>query len=147
MSTPATTSSSRATCSATSPSTTLVDLVASEQQQRFGLDKRDTLPRYCRECDVRFACHGGCPKDRFITTPDGEPGLNYLCPGFKHFFHHVDQPMRAMAELLAQDRAPAEIVNLYSAHDAQRGRNDPCTCGSGRKWKHCHGDKAQSTLP
>jgi len=54
----------------------LVDLVASDQQRQFGLDKRDKLPRYCRECDVRFSCHGGCPKDRFVHTPDGEPGLN-----------------------------------------------------------------------
>jgi uncharacterized protein len=50
-------------------------------------DKRDTLPRYCRECDVRFACHGECPKNRFILTPDGEPGLNYLCAGFKAFLN------------------------------------------------------------
>ena len=117
----------------------LIDLVASERQQRFGLDKRDTLPRYCLECDVRFACHGGCPKDRFATTPDGDPGLNYLCPGFKQFFHHVREPMRMMAVLLAQDRAPSEIRQIYAARDARRGRNDPCTCGSGRKWKHCHG--------
>ena len=111
----------------------LVDLVASEQQQQFGLDKRDTLPRYCRECDVRFACHGGCPKDRFTTTLDGEPGLNYLCPSFKLFFHHVQEPMRTMAGLLAADRAPAEIMTVYRTQDARRGRNDTCTCGSGRK--------------
>ena len=67
----------------------LIDLVSSEQQQQFGLDKRDTLPRYCLDCDLRFACHGGCPKDRFTTTRDGDPGLNYLCPSFKLFFDHV----------------------------------------------------------
>ncbi len=117
----------------------MLELVASQQQRQFGLDKRDTLPQYCLECDVRFACHGGCPKDRFIQTPDGEPGLNYLCAGFKEFFHHVDRPMRYMAEQLAQGRAPAEIVQFYADEDARRGRNDPCTCGSGRKWKHCHG--------
>ncbi len=119
--------------------THMLELVASQRQQQFGLDKRDTLPRYCRECDVRFACHGGCPKDRFISTPDGEPGLNYLCAGYKAFFHHVDRPMRFMAEQLRRERAPAEIVALYRAEDARRGRNDPCTCGTGRKWKHCHG--------
>ena len=119
--------------------TSMLELVSSEQQVRFGLDKRDALPRYCLECDVRFACHGGCPKDRFISTPDGDPGLNYLCPGFKRFFHHVDAPMRAMGELLRQDRAPAEIMALYATEDAKRGRNDPCTCGSERKWKRCHG--------
>jgi uncharacterized protein len=117
----------------------MLDLVGSEQQLRFGLDKRDTLPRFCRECDVRFACHGGCPKDRFTAAPDGEPGLNYLCPGFKRFFHHVDTPMRQMGELLRAGRAPAEIMSAYAAADARRGRNDPCPCGGGRKWKHCHG--------
>jgi uncharacterized protein len=119
--------------------THMLELVDSPQQRQFGLDKRDTLPRYCRECDVRFACHGGCPKDRFIETPEGEPGLNYLCAGFKAFFHHVDGPMRRMAELLARNQAPAEIMAQYAAADARRGRNDACTCGSGRKWKRCHG--------
>ena len=76
---------------------------------------------------MRFACHGGCPKDRFATTPDGHPGLNYLCPSFKLFFHHVRQPMRMMAALLAQDRAPSEIRQIYAARNARRSRNDPCT--------------------
>ena len=119
--------------------THMLELVSSPMQRQFGLDKRDTLPRYCLECDVRFACHGGCPKDRFIETPDGEPGLNYLCAGYKAFFHHVDRPMHLMAERLHRGGAPAEIVALYAAEDARRGRNDPCTCGSDRKWKHCHG--------
>jgi uncharacterized protein len=122
--------------------THMLELVASQQQRQFGLDKRDTLPHYCLECDVRFACHGGCPKDRFISTPDGEPGLNYLCAGYKAFFHHVDRSMRFMAEQLRRDGAPAEIMRLYAAEDGARGRNDPCTCGSGRKWKHCHGSLA-----
>lgn len=117
----------------------LADLVASEQQQQFGRDKRDSLPRYCRECDVRFACHGGCPKDRFTLTPDGDPGLNYLCPSFKAFFNHIGEPMRTMAGLLAANRAPSEIMNGYAARDARRGRNDRCPCESGHKWKHCHG--------
>jgi len=99
----------------------MLELVASQRQRRFGLDKRETLPRFCRECDVRFACHGGCPKDRFIETPDGEPGLNYLCAGYKAFFHHVDRPMRIMGELLRRNRAPAEIVQLYAAEDAAAG--------------------------
>ena len=119
--------------------TPMLELVASQRQRKFGLDKRDTLPRYCLECDVRFACHGGCPKDRFIRTPDGEPGLNYLCVGYKAFFHHVDPAMRFMAEQLRHGLAPAEIIQRYASADAQRGRNEPCTCGSGRKWKHCHG--------
>lgn len=120
----------------------LIDLVGSEEQRRFGQDKRDTLPRYCRECDVRFACHGGCPKDRFATTPEGEPGLNYLCPSFKRFFHHVDAPMREMSELLRENLAPARVMGSYAWADARRGRNEPCPCGSGLKWKRCH-----STIP
>ncbi len=117
----------------------MLELVASQQQQKFGQDKYDALPQFCLECDVRFACHGGCPKDRFVKTPDGEPGLNFLCPGFKEFFHHVDRPMKIMGQLLAQGRAPSDLRQLYAAEDARRGRNDPCTCGSGRKWKQCHG--------
>ena len=93
----------------------LAELVGGPEQLRFGRDKLDRLPRYCLECDVRFACHGGCPKDRFVATPDGEPGLNYLCPGFKAFFHHVDAPMRRMCELLREGRAPAEIVAEHGA--------------------------------
>ena len=123
----------------------MIELIASPQQRQFGQDKMDTLPRYCRECDVRFACHGGCPKDRFITTPDGEPGLNYLCAGFKLFFHHVDAPMREMANLLRQGRYADEIMGVLAQQEkalfAHAGRNDPCPCGSGRKFKHCHGRK------
>ena len=126
--------------------TPMIELVASPQQQKFGQDKFDALPRDCLECDVRFACHGGCPKDRFLRTPDGEPGLNYLCASFKRFFHHVDEPMRMMAGLLRQQRAPAEIMGWYRERDRRRaeafavaGRNDPCPCGSGKKFKQCHG--------
>lgn len=96
----------------------LAALVGSERQRRFGNDKRDTLPRYCRECEVRFACHGECPKNRFINTPDGEPGLNYLCAGYKAFFQHVDRPMKIMAELLRRDRAPAEVMQLLAIEQA-----------------------------
>ena len=124
----------------------MIDLVASDQQRQFGLHKRESLPRYCRECEVRFACHGECPKNRFLETPDGEPGLNYLCAGYKAFFKHIDRPMRIMAELLRRDRAPAEVMKILAAEEAQlqkaftkAGRNDPCPCGSGRKFKHCHG--------
>ncbi len=95
----------------------MVDLVASEKQQRFGLDKLDTLSLYCQNCNVRFACHGGCPKNRFIETPDGEPGLNYLCAGYKVFFEHIDQPMRTMAELLRRNRAPADIMLMLATED------------------------------
>ncbi|MCC6731406.1 MAG: anaerobic sulfatase maturase [Chthonomonadales bacterium] len=121
--------------------TSLGDMVASERQVRFGLDKRDTLPRQCRECSVRFACHGECPKHRFVRTVDGEPGLNYLCPAYKRFFTHIAPHMRTMVDLLRVGRAPAEIMRLIAASERtpQRaaGRNDPCPCGSGRKYKAC----------
>lgn len=89
--------------------TPLAELVASTRQRRFGTEKRDALPDYCRRCDVRFACNGGCPKDRFIDTPDGEPGLNYLCAGYRTFFRHVDGPMRAMTALLRAGRPPSDV--------------------------------------
>ena len=123
----------------------LADLVASERQRRFGSDKQTALPGYCRECDVLFACNGGCPKDRFIATPNGEPGLNYLCAGYKRFFQHVDAAMRTMSELLRLGRAPAEIMQWVAIEDdgwkteaARIGRNEACPCGSGKKAKHCH---------
>lgn len=90
----------------------LGEMVRSARQQKFGNDKRDTLPRYCRECEVRFACHGECPKHRFIRTPDGEPGLNYLCAAYKRFFTHIDPAMRTMTALLRAGRAPAEIMTM-----------------------------------
>jgi len=114
-------------------------LIASPRQARFGQDKRDSLTRYCLGCDVRFACNGGCPKDRFAISPYGESGHHYLCPSYKAFFQHVREPMNMMADLLARNRAPTELMQTYAAKDAARGRNEPCTCGSGRKWKNCHG--------
>jgi uncharacterized protein len=129
----------------------MIELVASHQQLKFGQDKRDTLPRYCLECDVRFACHGECPKNRFraaprspeggvgILTPDGEPGLNYLCAGLKEFFHHVDFPMKLMAGLLRRGHEAREVMTVLERAFAGVQRNDPCPCGSGRKFKQCHG--------
>jgi uncharacterized protein len=92
--------------------TPLADLVASKKQRAFGKDKLNSLPRYCRECEVRFACHGECPRNRFMTTPDGEPGLNYLCAGYKLFFNHIDPAMKTMASLLRQGRFADEIMRL-----------------------------------
>ena len=81
----------------------MLELVALPQQRKFGQDKRDTLTRYCRDCDVRVACNGGCPKDRFATSPYGEPGQHYLCPGYKEFFHHIREPMEAMCRAAARE--------------------------------------------
>jgi uncharacterized protein len=74
---------------------TLVQLPA---QREFGKAKNSTLPQYCRSCEVRFACNGECPKNRFLVTPDGEKGLNYLCEGYRKFFNHIDPAMRKMAK-------------------------------------------------
>jgi uncharacterized protein len=93
---------------------TLLQIVDSPQQVSFGLAKRDTLPQYCRDCDVRFACNGGCPKDRFTTTPTGEPGLHYLCRGYQEFFRHVDRPMRVMAALLRQGEDAAGVMQWHA---------------------------------
>jgi len=120
----------------------LLDLIVLPAQREFGLAKKETLTRYCLDCDVRFACNGGCPKDRFATSPYGEPGQHYLCPGYKDFFHHVSEPMRAMSALLRAGRPPADLMAAYAAADSRRGRNEPCPCGGGRKWKRCHGAPA-----
>ncbi len=123
----------------------LQTMVQSDFQRQFGRDKRDTLPQYCRDCDVHFVCHGECPKHRFLTTPDGAPGLNYLCEGYKHFFHHIDHYMRFMAAELQAQRAPANVMQYVRAQDmqadgkAEPGPNEPCVCGSGRKYKKCCG--------
>ena len=106
--------------------TPLGDLVASPALIAFGDAKRDALPRYCRECEVLAMCNGGCPKHRFIQTPDGEPGLNYLCAGLKRFFLHSREPLARMV-------SPPPRAAL----SPKAGRNDPCPCGSGRKSKKC----------
>lgn len=76
----------------------LVDLVFSEQQVGFGFGKRDHLPDYCRQCRYLSACYGECPRNRFVRTPDGEAGLNYLCPGLKRFFVHADGRLHVLAQ-------------------------------------------------
>lgn len=118
---------------------TLLQLADSDQQINFGRAKRDSLPDYCRACDVRFACNGGCPKDRFLTTPTGEQGLHYLCDGYQLFFRHIDEPMRIMAGLLRRGADATRLREWYAAADANRSGTDPCTCGSGRAWQDCHG--------
>ena len=126
---------------------TLLQLATSPQQTAFGNAKADTLPEYCRRCDVRFACNGGCPKDRFLTTPDGEPGLHYLCAGYQRFFRHVDEPMRVMAELLRRGADATGVRDWYADRDARQGRNDPCTCRSGLEWERCHGSRTSARTP
>jgi uncharacterized protein len=119
--------------------TPLGELVRSEQQRAFGQAKRDTLPAYCRECEFLFACNGECPKNRILLTPDGEPGLNWLCAGLKHFFAHTDRRMQMLANLLQTGREARDIMPLLAQEFAATGRNEPCPCGSGRKFKACCG--------
>jgi len=85
-------------------------LVDSGKQLKFGLDKKLKLPKYCKNCEVRFVCNGECPKHRFIKTPDGEEGLNYLCAGYKHFFKHITPYMDFMVEQLKQNKPPANVM-------------------------------------
>jgi uncharacterized protein len=111
--------------------TPLHQMLGSEAQRNFGAAKRDSLPRYCRECEVLAMCNGGCPKYRFIRTPDGEPGLNYLCAGLKRFFLHCRAPL---ARLISPQR---ESAPRFRPATLKAGRNDLCPCGSGRKFKKC----------
>ena len=123
--------------------TPMVELVISQKQFDFGIEKRNKLPGYCLRCDVRYACHGECPKHRFNKTPDGKPGLNYLCESYKMFFHHVEPYMEYMGRELKNKRAPANIMNWIRNKEQQvvkpviPERNDPCPCGSGKKFKNC----------
>lgn len=88
----------------------LVSMMYSDKQLKFGTDKYDKLPSQCKNCDVLFACHGECPKNRFLLTADGEPGLNYLCRGWKMFYHHVTPYMDFMKKELLAERAPANVM-------------------------------------
>jgi uncharacterized protein len=146
----------------------LVERANSDRQLKFGADKKSTLPQYCRECEVQFACNGECPKNRFIETPSGEAGLNYLCAGYRKFFNHIDPIMRLMAEEVNNQRPAANVMHRLNlerrtnpkqqsmartaaershqisvgASTGQRttaGRNDPCPCNSGKKFKKCCG--------
>jgi uncharacterized protein len=132
----------------------MADLATSERQLLFGRAKLESLPRLCLECSVRFACHGECPKNRFLTTPDGEPGLNYLCAGYKKFFEHADAPLKLLAELLRRGRPAAQVMSLLAqAEERPRpvsgkiSRNASCPCGSGLKYKRCHGLNRTPSTP
>ena len=112
-------------------------MVESPAQRQFGTLKSESLPEYCRQCEVRFACNGECPKNRFIQTPDGQPGLNYLCPAYKLFFKSIDPCMKTMAQFLNAQKPAAEIMSLLRNWERVE-RNAACPCGSGRKFKQCH---------
>jgi len=115
------------------------DLVRSPAQRAFGRAKQDTLPACCRACGYLFACNGECPKNRILLTPEGEPGLNWLCAGLKAFFAHTERRMCLLAEILGRGGEASEIMELLAAEARSTGRNDPCPCGSGKKYKRCCG--------
>jgi uncharacterized protein len=124
--------------------TPLAELMESERQRKFGKAKSDTLQAYCMNCDYQFACNGDCPKHRFGQTPEGKPGLSYLCPAYKRIFQHIDPFMRFMANMARAGHAPALIMGHLSQEERLNEgrkvkRNDPCLCGSGKKYKKCCG--------
>jgi uncharacterized protein len=125
----------------------LSEMMGSAKQALFGQNKKSSLTGWCRACSVRFACHGDCPKHRFIQSPQGENGLSYLCEGYKMFFEHVKPYMEFMVKELKAQRPPANVMEWIRRKEQLQakpvqtkvGRNDPCPCGSGKKFKQCHG--------
>jgi uncharacterized protein len=118
----------------------LGELLDRPARTEFGRAKRD-LPRRCRACDVLPSCNGGCPKDRFLATDDGEEGLNYLCAGFQKLFRHGRPVFARLGELVDTGQplqgVMTEIRTARARAVGAAGRNDPCPCGSGRKFKKC----------
>lgn len=127
----------------------LAVMVDSPRQRNFGANKKDRLPRYCLECEFLPLCNGGCPKDRVTSAPDGEPGLNYLCAGYRIFFEHSRPVFEKMAAALSSRHPVRQHPRLHqlqgnrqkmSARNGNEpGRNAPCHCGSGTKYKRCCG--------
>jgi uncharacterized protein len=125
--------------------THMLTLVASSEQRQFGQGKRDSLTQQCQTCKVRNWCNGGCPKDRFALSKDGEPGQNYLCAGLEKFFMHTGPTFNVMAQLYKKGHPPAEVMTSIAALDARRDAYQPCPCGSGSKFRFCHGDRDPKT--
>ena len=90
----------------------LIDMLYGEQQQEFSRLKHSSLPRQCKECDMKFACHGECPKNRFMKDKYGDSGLNYLCPGYYHYYQHVAPYMDYMKQELMAQRPPSNIMKV-----------------------------------
>ena len=90
----------------------LIDMLYGEQQQEFSRLKHSSLPRQCKECDMEFACHGECPKNRFMKDKYGDSGLNYLCPGYYHYYQHVAPYMDYMKQELMSQRPPSNIMKV-----------------------------------
>ncbi|NNN18610.1 MAG: anaerobic sulfatase maturase [Acidimicrobiaceae bacterium] len=122
----------------------LADLIESPVQRAFGKAKKESLPGYCKECPVLSFCNGGCPKDRFIKTPDGEDGLNYLCEGYRSYYSHLQPELEGILGFYKKGMSPQAIMaEIEKSEISARAkwktasRNDTCPCGSGKKYKHC----------
>jgi uncharacterized protein len=121
----------------------LSDITRLQSQFDFGIKKRNSLPVQCLKCDIRFACNGECPKHRISFTADGQPGLNWLCEGYKMFYKHSEASFMYMAKELEANRAPSNVMKWIKNRESQvkkpviPGRNDNCPCGSGMKFKNC----------
>lgn len=98
---------------------TITEMMYSDKQKEFSRMKRRLLPQQCEECRFLFACHGECPKNRFVTDRYGNPGLNYLCKGYYRFFEHAAPYMDFMKKELDAQRAPANIMEYIRANHAQ----------------------------
>ncbi|MCK7494502.1 MAG: SPASM domain-containing protein [Comamonadaceae bacterium] len=126
--------------------TPMIELVASQSNAASARTSWIAFPAIAEECDVRFVCNGECPKDRFMTTPDSEPGLNYLCAGFKQFFKHADPAMRVMANMLRQGRQAGEIMQLNTPQ-----KEPMCTITQRPRWAamilaHAGAERSLSTV-
>ena len=122
----------------------LAELIESPKQKAFGQAKKDSLPRYCKECPVLSLCNGGCPKDRFTQTPDGQDGLNYLCEGYRTYYRHLQPQLEEVLRFYKKGMSPQSIMaEIERSETGERrkwkaaSRNDPCPCGSGKKYKLC----------
>jgi uncharacterized protein len=122
-------------------SSPLSELVDSDVQRRFGDNKKKLLPQRCRSCSWLEVCNGGCPKDRFGVSEDGESGLNYLCDGLRRFYSYAEKPLKQVIRQRRAGKRPEVIMAELREESRKRwkgiGRNDPCPCGSGLKAKNC----------
>ncbi len=124
--------------------TPLETLMATEKQQEFGRTKLDSLPPCCLACEVRTACHGDCPKHRFVGTAEADKAVSYLCPAYKQIYSHMAPYLGAMAQLIKAGRPASEVMTIRNSgtgnlHPSSPGRKEPCPCGSGKKYKRCCG--------
>jgi len=121
--------------------THLGELAGLPAQVRFGQDKQDRLPAQCRSCPWLSVCNGGCPKDRFALSENGEPGLNHLCSGLRRFFSYVQPAVKLLTLLSEKGLDPPAIMAELRAQLRSKwkgiGRNALCLCGSNRKAKNC----------